>query len=381
MSSNKEKGKGKEIDYLVEDRPIPGQKYALISIVGPNYKQDCDIYAVKIRGFAASASEAKKLTESIMRYDNSFDIYTAPVGLFFPIDIDPTKVKHVEYANKELNELVKSYTQNQVEAQDLFHQRKQEMIKEAIREGKDQEEVAKKPEHPVSVLGRVEEYKTRIREMEEKIEALRSDLGGTEEKWAGYSEEERNNAQKLLNQNIQQELDKKNDDEDDFGEPIRFDDLDVENKNNLTQIAVKNLEDAQAETNQPLADIKSRVDEQIRKALVEPEATKSSDADPGIDIQSVLLQLEDLKSQISQVNVELKEFDPETAPSMYKTLEKQKNILVREKERLVKLLNSSDSNKATQGLFNAAFGDSSNSAVMQDSSHVNPSLNYNPDVI
>jgi hypothetical protein len=360
-------GKGKEIDYLLEDRPIPGQKYALISIVGPNYKQDCEIYAVKIRGFASSSSEAKKLTESIMRYDNAFDIYTAPVGLFFPIDIDPSKVKHVEYANKELNNLVKHYTENQVEAQDLFHQRKQEMIKEAIREGKQQEEASKKPEHPVSVLGRVEEYKARIQEMEEKLEALRMDHTSTVEKWESYPEEERKKAEDLLNQNIKNELEKKNDDLDP-SEALEYEKLDDESKNNLTQIAVQSFEESQKDTNESLAEI---------KAGIEKDLDQNQDQDDGIDLQGILLQLDDLKSQIKRIDKELEEFDKETAPSMHKTLEKQKSILVREKESLVKLLNSPVASKATRGMFNKTFGEFN---VNLESAHINPSKNYNPDV-
>ena len=49
----------KTIDYLFEDPEIQNQKFALISIVGPNMKQKCDVWGLKIRGVSDTLEKAK----------------------------------------------------------------------------------------------------------------------------------------------------------------------------------------------------------------------------------------------------------------------------------------------------------------------------------
>jgi hypothetical protein len=340
----------KQIDYLLEDRPIHGQKYALVSIVGPKYKQNCDIYAIKIRGFANDIEEAKRLTQSILKYDPSFDIYTAPVGIFFPIDVDPTKVKNVQYANKQLNDLVQQYHENQIEAQDNFQLRKQEMMESALREGKNQQDAFKKPEHPVSVLGRIQEYKTRIREMTENIESLKIDLSTTESKFEMYSDLERQEANDILTQGIQKSIDTKNttlDDDNAFGEldtKVSFDTLDYTLQNNVTQIAVQEFEKNQSVNLQPVKE--------------KEEKEKESNTE---NIQNILLKLDDLKTEITSIESDMETYTQESAKSTNDTLAQRKSRLVSEKERLISLLNKSSE---TRQFINKSFGSTDNTAFM-----------------
>ena len=51
----------KEIDYLFEDPPVSGQTYGLVSIVGPNLQQKCNVYGIKIRGVTDSLEKAKTM--------------------------------------------------------------------------------------------------------------------------------------------------------------------------------------------------------------------------------------------------------------------------------------------------------------------------------
>ena len=80
----------KVIDYLIEDPIIPLQKYALVSIIGPKMPQKCDVWGLKIRGFAESELKARELSKKLMRMDNTCDVYTVEVGKFFPLDVEPT---------------------------------------------------------------------------------------------------------------------------------------------------------------------------------------------------------------------------------------------------------------------------------------------------
>jgi hypothetical protein len=121
----------KTIDYLTEDIPIPSQSFALVSIIGPGMKGKCDVYGLKVRGVTASLDEAKGMSKRIMQEDNLFDIYTVPVGKFFPLDVSDDKSIPVEYQNQELNSLMKSYVESTKETSRKWNQLKEEQVQEA----------------------------------------------------------------------------------------------------------------------------------------------------------------------------------------------------------------------------------------------------------
>ena len=179
------------IDYLFEDPPISNQQYALVSIVGPNMKQKCDVWGLKIRGTAENLDRARSLSQKILKIDNNYDIYTVEVGKFFPLQVEPHDIGNVEYQNEQLNLLVKNYLQNKETASDFWHQRKNEMIQEAIREGKSQNELVTKPEHPIAVLQRIQNQEKTIKEMQDNLLELQSNLQLSQEKFSNYTEEER----------------------------------------------------------------------------------------------------------------------------------------------------------------------------------------------
>lgn len=181
----------RQIDYLFEDPVIPSQKFALISIVGPNMKQKCDVWGLKIRGIAESIDTAKALCKKLLRIDNNYDIYTVEVGKFFPLNVNPLQVQDVEYQNDQLNNLIKSYLENRQNADELWHKRKAEMIEDAIKEGKNQEEFANKPEHPISVLHRIKNYENSIEETMNSLKLLQEDLERTKNKFEDYSQEDK----------------------------------------------------------------------------------------------------------------------------------------------------------------------------------------------
>lgn len=194
------------IDYLTEDLPINGQRYALISIVGPHMPQKCDTWALKIRGFADSIESAKRLSAQIMKSDNDYDIYTVDVGKFFPLVVDPYEVKDIEYQNTQLNQLIKSYLENRQSANDMWHKRKNDMMKEAIREGQNQAELAARPEHPVAVLQRIRDFTQRQNELTEALENLKKDTMLAEEKFESFSNDEKELAMKELDSAIKDSI-------------------------------------------------------------------------------------------------------------------------------------------------------------------------------
>lgn len=188
----------KEIDYLFEDPPIQNQKFALVSIVGPHMPQKCDVWALKMRGVTDTLEKAKSMTQKLLRIDNNYDIYTVEVGKFFPLAVEPHQVSNVEYQNSELNKLIKGYLENRELANEFWHKRKDEMIKEAIKEGRNQEELARRPEHPVSVLQRMRNYEKEIEETRQSLQELEENLEKAREKFNAYTDEEQEIARKEL---------------------------------------------------------------------------------------------------------------------------------------------------------------------------------------
>jgi uncharacterized protein (UPF0335 family) len=183
--------KNKAIDYLFEDPEIPNQKYALVSIIGPHMPQKCDVWGLKIRGTADSVDRAKTLCKKLLRLDNNYDIYTVEVGKFFPLQVEPHQIGDIEYQNDQLNTLVKSYLENKQSANEMWHKNKADMIEQAVKEGQNQEEFANKPEHPIAVLQRIHNYEETISETEKSLESLKNELVKSKEKFATYTEQER----------------------------------------------------------------------------------------------------------------------------------------------------------------------------------------------
>ena len=287
--------KGKSIDYLTEDQPIPSQKYALISIVGPHMRQKCDVWGLKIRGVADSLESAKTLSKRIMRMDKDYDIYTVDVGKFFPLNVEPYDVSNVEYENQQLNDLIKNYLENREKANEHWHNRKQEMMKEAIREGQadGQKELANKKEHPIAVLQRIKNFEDKIKQENEQLESLKEDLRLSKEKYESYTQEERDMANNELKKAIEDNVDVK-----------------VSEEKDLTI-------------------------EEIRKDLL----TSSLESN---EIEDILQKLKSLESEINEVEKTLNTVDKQTSPSVYNTLNNKLNYLRDKHDSFKEQLNKKD---------------------------------------
>jgi hypothetical protein len=191
----------KTIDYLFEDPVIRGQEFALVSIVGPHLKQKCDVWGMKVRGVADSIDTAKQMVQRLMRIDNNYDVYIVETGKFFPLTVEPNSIGTVEYQNEQLNNLMKSYLENRRNADEQWMARKNQMVEEAIREGQNQEELNARPEHAIAVLQRVHSLKEQQQELQGMLDTLQRRLQASEEKYNGYTEEEKQEAERLYQGN------------------------------------------------------------------------------------------------------------------------------------------------------------------------------------
>jgi hypothetical protein len=189
--------KENSIDYLFEDPPISNQQYALVSIVGPNMPQKCDTWGLKIRGSTDTLEKAKTMCQKILKIDNNYDIYTVEVGKFFPLVVEPHQIQDIEYQNEQLNTLIKSYLENREIANEQWHSRKNEMVQEAIKEGKSTE---KPKEHPISIMQQIYMHNEDIQKAQEKVNNLKEKLN------SNYTEVEREEANLEFNKILKNTL-------------------------------------------------------------------------------------------------------------------------------------------------------------------------------
>ena len=160
-------------DFLKVDKPIPGQNYCCLSFISPdqvlkkrepfivkkflrhlktknsveltdkmidNEYDDfialndeklekefhesvnfmTSVRGVKVRGVFDTLQEAEERSKLLQRIDRSHNIYLGQVGYWLPIDADPNRVAKAEYLEKELNELMKSYKDNEVKRDEFY---------------------------------------------------------------------------------------------------------------------------------------------------------------------------------------------------------------------------------------------------------------------
>jgi hypothetical protein len=75
---------------------------------------------IKVRGVFSSEAEAAVRAKRLQKADPSFNIYQGYVGKWMAWEPDANKVGNQEYANEELNTLMKKYRENE-ESRDVFY--------------------------------------------------------------------------------------------------------------------------------------------------------------------------------------------------------------------------------------------------------------------
>lgn len=213
-------------DFLEVDQEIPGQKYVCLSFVSPEeVLKNKEVYLVhhflksmaekydlkeedlmdkykdflfanqekleekfyeendfrttvrglKVRGVYDTLREAQVRSKVLQRKDPAFNVYVGQVGYWLPWDPNPLKIDNQEYAEQQLNELVKKYKENQ-EMKDQHFQENIEYVKEqAAKKAAAANEVRKEEK-----LKTIEERKAA--KTVEKSEALNDTSASTGEK-------------------------------------------------------------------------------------------------------------------------------------------------------------------------------------------------------
>jgi hypothetical protein len=77
------------------------------------------VRGLKVRGVYASQSEAVARSKKLQRLDTLHNIFVGEVGKWLPWDPEPSEVGEQEYAEDQLNTLMKKYKENE-ESRELF---------------------------------------------------------------------------------------------------------------------------------------------------------------------------------------------------------------------------------------------------------------------
>jgi len=212
-------------DFLEVDTPIGGQNYCCLSFVSPedtirdkntqfvhkflktiakNYDLDSDsivdkykdflyinedkleeeynsengfqtsVRGVKVRGTYSTLKEAQTKAARLQKIDPNFSVYIGQVGYWLPWNPRSDKIEGQEYAEGELNELVKKYRENQ-ENKDLHFRENINYVKE--QQAKSNEEHKKKVAEQLndSLMGGEDAWLKRKKEESLEVEEIETE--------------------------------------------------------------------------------------------------------------------------------------------------------------------------------------------------------------
>lgn len=123
----------KTVDYLDEDIiTIPGQRFVLLSFVGPEEPKADSIFAIKIRGAFDSLEAADRHAKRLMEADGSVHIFTGETGKWLQMPPPIEEIEDQTYSDERLNELMKGYKESRLKAKIYHEQRKQEIMEKGL---------------------------------------------------------------------------------------------------------------------------------------------------------------------------------------------------------------------------------------------------------
>ena len=111
-------------DYLdTTSLTIPGQNFALISVVSPEGNQKGDVNAVKILGVFNQKVDADEHAKKLVKIDPDFDVFLVELYKWLPIPPDTNAIESQEYQESALNNIISTHKENQEMSKTMFDER------------------------------------------------------------------------------------------------------------------------------------------------------------------------------------------------------------------------------------------------------------------
>ncbi len=86
------------------------------------------VRGLKVRGSYDTYEEASHRAKTLQKLDPSFNVYVGQVGFWLPWDPSTTDIQKQEYAEDELNTLMKNYKENEAKKDEFFESQKRERL-------------------------------------------------------------------------------------------------------------------------------------------------------------------------------------------------------------------------------------------------------------
>ncbi len=184
------------VDYLTEDSLMPeGQKFVCISFLSdPDNK--LTLKGIKVRGVFSEIEKASEHAKKLQELDQYHNVFVGEVGkwLAFEPDANSEAAGNPEYANDQLNELMKGYMKNQEKSKIFHEQRKYEQLKKSLNEtienqNKNLEDLEKQIND--------ESDETEKESLNDRLDLIKKQIKDLEEKKNEYSKKEKKLTAKL----------------------------------------------------------------------------------------------------------------------------------------------------------------------------------------
>lgn len=89
------------------------------------------VQGLKVRGVYDTYNEAAARAKTLQKLDPSFNVYVGQVGFWLPWDPEPHDVADQEYADEQLNTLMKKYKENESQRDEFFAKTKSDKLQGA----------------------------------------------------------------------------------------------------------------------------------------------------------------------------------------------------------------------------------------------------------
>lgn len=170
-----------KVDYLTEDTFLPtGQQFVCLSFL-TDKENKTTLSGIKIRGVFASYDAACEHAKKVQSIDPYFNVFVGEQGKWLPFDPNPDSeaVKDSEYANVQLNQMMKAYMENQEKAKVYHEQRKAEMVRKNIVDN-----LATRSENLEEVMTKLKKAKTSEERsgLEQSVKSIEEQIKKMEEK-------------------------------------------------------------------------------------------------------------------------------------------------------------------------------------------------------
>jgi hypothetical protein len=86
------------------------------------------IRGLKVRGVYDTYAEGMARAKTLQKLDPDFNVYVGQVGFWLPWDPEPSEVPDQEYADDQLNQLMKKYKENESQRDEFYESMKRDRI-------------------------------------------------------------------------------------------------------------------------------------------------------------------------------------------------------------------------------------------------------------